>query len=69
MAPFQKGQAVGLRDTINRFAHVGMPIVMGVTVENVGLENSFLLKGTIVVALMLASSLLLRNMSDNGPRR
>lgn len=65
----QQGQAVGLRSTINRFGHVGMPMVMGVTVKIVGLENSFFLMGTIVVGLMLASGLLLRNMSDNGTRR
>lgn len=69
VARAQQGQAVGLRSTINRFGHVGMPIVMGVTVELVGLENSFFLMGTIVVALMLAASLLLRKMPDGGGAR
>ncbi len=49
-----KGKAVGLRATANRLSMTFIPIIMGGMVELVGLENAFLLIGAILLTLLLA---------------
>jgi hypothetical protein len=44
---------VGLRASANRLAMTIMPIIMGVTVEFWGLENAFMMVGSVLLVLLL----------------
>lgn len=49
-----QGKGVGLRATANRFAMTVVPVVMGGVVELVGMENAFLVVGSVLLLLLLA---------------
>ena len=48
-----RGKAVGLRATANRLAMTFIPVIMGATVEIIGLESAFLLIGAVLIILLL----------------
>jgi MFS family permease len=48
-----QGKGVALRATANRFAMTVIPVVMGGVVEVVGIENAFLVVGTVLLTLLL----------------
>ncbi|MBT4005665.1 MAG: MFS transporter [Rhodospirillales bacterium] len=47
-----QGKAVGLRASANRLAMTIMPIIMGVSVEFWGLENAFMMVGSVLLVLL-----------------
>lgn len=47
-----QGKGVGLRTTANRLTGTAVPVVMGAVAQVFGIENSFLVMGAILVALM-----------------
>jgi len=49
-----QGKAVGVRGTANRLAEIVSPIVMGATVEAVGLESTFYVIGAASTVIMAA---------------
>jgi predicted MFS family arabinose efflux permease len=48
-----QGKGVALRATANRFAMTVIPVIMGGVVELVGIENAFLVVGTVLLTLLL----------------
>jgi len=47
---------VGLRTTLNRFASMTVPIVMGAVADLVGIENSFLVMGAVLLSILIAAT-------------
>lgn len=57
LGPESQGMGVGLRTTVNRFAGLAMPVIMGVTADLVGIEKSFFVMGAILLALIATAAL------------
>lgn len=54
-----QGKAIGLRGTVNRFASVASPLVMGAIAEAFGLEYAFYITGAAVSIVMVAIAIYL----------
>ncbi len=52
LGPESQGMGVGLRTTLNRFASMTVPIVMGATADFVGIEKSFLVMGVLLLGVI-----------------
>jgi len=55
-----QGTGVGLRTTVNRLASTVVPIGMGVVADFVGVDDSFLVMGVILFAIMAAATIYVR---------
>jgi MFS family permease len=56
LGPESQGMGVGLRTTLNRFASMTVPIVMGAVADLVGIENSFLVMGAVLLSILIAAT-------------
>jgi len=61
-----QGTGVGLRTTANRLASTVVPMIMGGIADLVGIENSFLAMGAILLAVMAAAVWYVRRNSALG---
>jgi predicted MFS family arabinose efflux permease len=61
-----QGKGVGLRTTANRVTGTLVPVVMGGVAELVGIENSFLVMGAVMLALMVLIALFVHRQPDLG---
>lgn len=56
-----QGKSVGLRNTANRFTGAVVPVVMGLVIDAVGIENGFFIIGGAVVIMLLIVTVWLRH--------
>ncbi len=63
-----QGMGVGLRTTINRGASLMVPIAMGFAVDLVGIENSFLVMGGLLLTVIAGAGVAVIVRRDLGPR-
>jgi predicted MFS family arabinose efflux permease len=61
-----QGKGVGLRTTANRLTGTLVPVIMGGVAELVGIENSFLVMGAVMLTLMMAIALFVHRQPDLG---
>jgi MFS family permease len=61
VGPYRQGSVVGLRQTMNRFAAIVIPPVMGVIADLWGVGSSFLILGAFLLALSTPVALITRN--------
>jgi predicted MFS family arabinose efflux permease len=61
-----QGKGVGLRTTVNRFASLIVPVVMGVSVDLVGIDDSFLVMGGVLFAIIIGSAIFVMKQSGLG---
>ena len=54
--PELQGVSVGLRNTVNRFTGVVVPLVMGVSINWFGLENGFFVIGIFIVGILVMTA-------------
>jgi predicted MFS family arabinose efflux permease len=55
-----QGKGVALRATANRFSMTLIPVIMGGVVEWVGIENAFLVVGTVLLTLLLGLAIYMK---------
>jgi MFS family permease len=60
VGPHRQGSVVGLRQTMNRLAAIGIPPVMGVIADHWGAGRSFVILGTILIVLCAPVTLITR---------
>jgi len=58
----EQGTSIGLRTTSNRFASVIVPVIMGVVVDSIGLQDSFYLIGGFLIFCCLVVALWVRTI-------
>ena len=63
-----QGMGVGLRTTINRGASLLVPILMGLAADVVGIENSFLVMGGLLLIIIAGAGFFVLVRSDLGPQ-
>jgi predicted MFS family arabinose efflux permease len=61
-----QGKGVGLRTTVNRFASLTVPVVMGFAVDLVGIEGSFLVMGGLLFTIIVGSAIFVMKRSELG---
>ena len=54
--PKQQGVSVGLRNVTNRFTGVVVPLVMGVSIDWLRLENVFFVIGVFIVGILVMTA-------------
>lgn len=63
-----QGMGVGLRTTVNRGASLLVPILMGLAADAVGIENSFLVMGGLLLVIIAVAGLFVLVRPDLGRR-
>jgi DHA1 family tetracycline resistance protein-like MFS transporter len=64
--PGSQGMTVGLRTTLNRAASVVVPVIMGVVIDRLGIEQGFYAIGVGLTLCCLATAVLLVGASRRG---
>lgn len=59
-----QGMSVGLRTTVNRVSSLVVPLAMGAIIEGVGIADSFLLVGGVLMLFILATAWYIRRNPD-----
>ncbi len=59
-----QGMSVGLRTTVNRVSSLVVPLIMGAIIEGVGIADSFLLVGGVLMLFILATAWYIRRNPD-----
>jgi MFS family permease len=63
-----QGRSIGLRTTANRIGSTLIPIVMGVLIDRLGIENGFYATGAGLIFLMLVIGFFVRRSKTFNPR-
>jgi fucose permease len=67
VGPYRQGAVVGLRQTMNRFAAIGIPPVMGFIADGWGATASFVVLGIFLALLCAPISWLTRRTAQLRP--
>jgi sugar phosphate permease len=67
VGPYRQGAVVGLRQTLNRLAAIGIPPVMGMIADGWGVTSSFVILGVFLSVMCLPISWITRRGAQIRP--